>query len=603
MPAPELFVVSMFHFNLQYCAGGLEGLWPDWDGWDNDSIEDQTIVESYVPLLTLMEQHPDWTITIEMQAYMLEVIARRHPDVLDRTRALADGGQIELVSFHYSDQLWTAFPLHDQEVSLRITAETFQEHDVPLSGVVFTQEGQLGEGALRVMPSFGYDVAVLPRNLAKYWWGDAGITDTLYRYDDVFVVTTQGGPSPDGSYEVSWSFADDGELLATNDLNCYLGPAFVHDPAAVAAYEASLQAQADAGAQIVGIGAFVAAVAGRGASPLPPMLDGTWQPDDTGNLSLWMGWAGLFGSTESDNGVRTANVRARHALVAAEVAAPGHPLVELGWRAALLGQVSDASGWNPYGTEVVYGFDWSARAEALAHDAVADGCRAQGATSVTVDVASESVTYDAPEAVAGDQVSPKIEALTPARAATLTWRADPVASDVTHLEVAFDAGTDRLELVLPWDGVDVQTTPALVEDEVVTVSMADVAVDGFGLALPLGLLHLTDDLWVVKDTSSMHLAASLSAADGEVLFEDGTASSDPATWHLVVVQGSAARALEVARSLNSEPVVTLPCPPVAAKGCGGCDGAAGPAGWLLPAASWALLHARRRRRLVALEVG
>jgi hypothetical protein len=141
----DLYVVALLHFNLQYVAGGLEGVFEDWP-CDEQSIEDQIIVESLEPVLDAMLEHEDWAIDLELQGYMVEVMADRHPSVLDKLRTLAHGGQVELVSWHYSAQLWTAYPWPDQQRSIERTQAVFAQHDLPLSGVVFSQEGQFGQG-------------------------------------------------------------------------------------------------------------------------------------------------------------------------------------------------------------------------------------------------------------------------------------------------------------------------------------------------------------------------------------------------------------------------------------------------------------------------
>jgi len=75
--AQERCTMALLHYNLQYCAGGLEGMADDLGidsgdyDWSEQAIEDQTIVESLVPVLDLLEAHPDWTMTLEMQGYML----------------------------------------------------------------------------------------------------------------------------------------------------------------------------------------------------------------------------------------------------------------------------------------------------------------------------------------------------------------------------------------------------------------------------------------------------------------------------------------------------------------------------------------------------
>lgn len=608
---PQVYVLSLLHFNLQYCAGGLEGLLQDWPA-DDASLQDQIVEESFVPVLAMLEAHPTWQMDLELQAYMVEVLAERHPDTLDRLRALADSGQVELVSWHWSDQLWTAFPWRDQEASLRLTREVFEAHGLPLSDVVFTQEGQFGQGMLERMPAYGYRTAVLPKNLAEHMWG-AEPTLPLFRYgDDVLVVP--GGTwanDPGGAFQVQWHFLDDGELYATGDMNCYLGSAFVHDPEAVAAQEADLAAREAAGARIVSVGTYAAEVAGLATEPLPPVFDGTWQPDDTDNLHLWMGGGGLWVATEDDNGVRTANVRTSLAIAAAS-AVPGADadLIDAAWREALLGEVSDASGWNPYTTEVEYGFEHAALGADLAAEALAAPCADAGASAVQVDLATGDVVWDPPDAATvGDVVDPVLAGVVATgRGAEIAWRSTADA-DVFALDVAFGPGDEHVAVAFPWDAAQVATIPALM-DEVVALDAATLPPDPLGLPLPSGLARLAEGVWLVKDTRQVHLAGLFSRSAGTLSFVDETRPEDAdQSWRFLVVLGDEARAVEVAKATNESPVVTLSCPPPAldddettrfddppAEGCG-CVAAPGDrAGVALGGLALALAALAARRR-------
>jgi MYXO-CTERM domain-containing protein len=590
----DVFVVSMLHFNLQYCAGGYEGLFADWPS-DNESIEDQIVVESFEPVLDMLLEHPTWGMDLELQGYMVDVLAERHPDVLDKLRTLNESGQVELISFHWSDQLWLAYPPLDQERSLELTAATFEEHGLVLSDVVFTQEGQFGVGMLREMPEHGYRVALMPHNLGEYWWGYEP-DRTLYAYGDDVLVLPGGSSltSADGSYQVQWSFFDDGELLATGDVTPYLGPAFVEDPEAVAAFVADMEAREAAGAKISTIGDYVAAVESRGTEPLPPVLDGTWQPGETTNLGLWMGGSGLWGQDERDNEVRTTVMTARHAVAAAEALAEGdpelQPTVEEAWKEVLLAEVSDATGWNPYPTEVQYARDHAASAVALAQEIAQAGCEANGTSSVVVDLATGGVAWGYAEGeLATTPIEPTdLDVTVGERDASVAWSVVEGIDDVLHVDVTFPMGEGAPSVGFAWDGLVVATTPAML-DEVVAVDAADVAAEEFGLALPNGLVRLSEDVWLIKRTDSVHLAGVFSKSAGTVRFEDHTLpAAQEATWRFLVVLGDEARALEVARDANVTPWVSFQCDAVDTdEGCG-CASSPG-AGWawlLAVAAIW-----------------
>src|SRR4051794_33925041 len=90
--AADKYALGMFHFNIQYVAGGMVGYYavanPEID-LDAEQIEDTIVTESFAPVLELYQKHPTWGVNLEMQAYMLDVLAARHPAVLDLLRTLA----------------------------------------------------------------------------------------------------------------------------------------------------------------------------------------------------------------------------------------------------------------------------------------------------------------------------------------------------------------------------------------------------------------------------------------------------------------------------------------------------------------------------------
>src|SRR4051812_39200200 len=79
------FGLSLYHWNVQYVLGSRE-------------TEDALVLQSFEPIVDLYLKHPTWKVTFEMQGYMVEVMAERHPGVLKKLKVLVDNGQVELVS-------------------------------------------------------------------------------------------------------------------------------------------------------------------------------------------------------------------------------------------------------------------------------------------------------------------------------------------------------------------------------------------------------------------------------------------------------------------------------------------------------------------------
>lgn len=566
--AQEKFALAVFHFNAQYVAGGTLGftLLPDPElDLDDPTTEDRIVTESLDPVLELYERHPSWGVDIEMQAYLLDVLGERHPAVLDRLRRMAKSGQLDVVSFHYSDQLFIAYPEEDWLRSQALAAETFARWDVPLGRSVFCQEGQAGRGLAARMVTAGYRTLMWPKNLLSYQRSEFD-TDPfpLYRLGDAWMVP--GGRSMDvtaGSTNISvrWTFMDDGELLATNDMNPYFPELFRHDPASVAAYEAEVAALEADGYVVSTVDDYVTHLETR-ITPreAPPLLDGTWQPGSTRAVAKWLGGKGLW-PEERDAHVRSLDAAARRELVAAETAATAAGLdarerLDSAWRLLFLAEVSDASGINPFRGEMEYGLAHATEALRIASDTLAEAREALGLAGLAVDPESDAVTLatgaDPLRGAAVAEAPLAIEVHAGDRATDTSW--ELVATGHHRVAIRFGAGDERqLWVGFPGDAAaPLVTTLALADSTPVSFDRAGFDFEEFWMALPVGLLSVGTDRFVIKDQATAHLAARIERGSGDVVFEDQTAPiGETTTWVFHVFEGSAVDAVALAGRVNS----------------------------------------------------
>jgi MYXO-CTERM domain-containing protein len=644
--AQEKFSLSMFHFNVQYVAGGLEGF-PDGESdieeydLDNAAVEDLIITESFEPALDLLLVHPSWKLTLELQGYMVEVMLERHPAIVDKLRQLVDAGQVELVSFHYSDQLFLAYPRLDMVRSHALLDEVMQEAGLTLSPVVFCQEGQFGEGIATLAPEHGQTILGLPKNLFRYQHDDLDDDPApLYELDGTDVVLI--GKGVDATpVQVTWSFFDDGELWSTGDRAPYLGTKFRIDATAIAEFEAKLEQQEAEGYRIATISEYVDYVKSTDLPqpPLPPLLDGTWQPSSSDSMFRWMGKSGALDvllEFERDNDVITGNVEARHTLLTAEtllswarqqglVGAEEYPEgLRACWRLALLGQVTDSTGINPWLGEVRYGLEHGQQARDCGQAILDDIARRAGARWLEVDNATGAVrelgSRPAQNASPTEPLLDEADGFVidaPGREVEITWEtvtldgiAGTESGNLTRLTL--QAGLPRnafryLEVRFPLELPDYRLTPGLVEDEVRSYPRDAFTWEEGGIAIPLGngLLGLREDLWLIKHTRHVHVAATFYEGEDTVSFRDETLDPEgEATWVFYLLQGSEADALAVANRLNTHPTEYVPDPDATDdggdSGCGcGAAGTPPPAGlallaWL--ALAWIGVRRRRRRR-------
>ena len=602
------FGLTMFHWNIQYVPGGLVleyngetisicadmGLThEDCMGLDDEALTDWIIRISFLPILDLYLAHPTWRATFEMPGLMVQAIANKHPDVFAKLQCAANSGQIELVSIHWSDQLFLAFPSRDLKWSIDFNRKVFEEAALPLSGVVFNQEGQSGVGKHRIMAENGYTIDVMHRNLYKYH--QQGDTD-----DGVWPVYESTGPGapgpvkvvvggsvdPTAGVDVDWTFFDDGEVLATPG-NPYLAMVTPEpDMKAVGKFEKELQEKADAGYYHTTITDYVTRLEKLGIAPKPllPFADSTWQPPSTEGISRWMGRMGTIGYSvkENDNEMRIGNYKASTCLAAADVAlelaaadaidvTADREVLDDGYLSIIKAEVSDATGINPWFGEWAYGAIHNADAMEKCQQVIDSVLDKMGKQWLTVDIDTRAALQDG-EYGPLFQFSPTAEAEIPislhiqktARPVNVDWRDD---GRVYQLTIDIGASDDQtgdvreqrtVIMTIPMTIDSLIYTPGLIEDQVVEIPLSDFDLFADQIYVPLanGLIGVGPDLWIVKSCRSVHLAARIAwdGTDATLQFIDETvppAAQLPRVFF--VVKGTAQEALGFARLINTHP--------------------------------------------------
>jgi hypothetical protein len=575
------YAMTMFHCNVQYVAGGTIGFLPvSIPGWEQtqQENEDMIIREGFKPVVDFYLAHPDWGVNIELQGYYIDVLAARHPDVLDGLRTLVQRGQAELVSFHYSDQFYLAYPREDWERSVDLTEAVFAANGLTMGKAVFAQEGQSGVGMAPRMAERGYETIVWPTNLFKWQYGEDYEPEPYYAFGDgtmVLGAKSFSKPTDIGEVNVQWTFFDDGELLATGEWDPYFPTVFKYRPEAMEQYEAEVQALVDQGYRPVTVSQYVADLKEKGLAPAPTpkLLDGTWQPQSTDGMFRWLGGRGLWAKTERDNHVRTLCATAHRELVAAGTAldalAASDPdegvlrgAIDSAWRLLFLGEVTDASGINPYRGEIGYGLGHCGEALRVARDAVGIAGSKLGLPEFTIDTKAGTVGPAAPPTAATDEppvLALEIEAR--GRRVTETWTKISDAPEVHRVEVNFGPGRKTsntfLRVRFPGTTTKIVFCPGLDDLSPIEVDRGDFVWDHFTMALGNGMIGLGDDLYVIKDQGFTHIGANIYPEDLAVEFMDDTAPwMEAIPWVFHVVRGTVQEAVDVADRLNVHPTVT-----------------------------------------------
>ena len=444
------------------------------------------------------------------------------------------------------------------------------------------RSGQAGEGRQQLLVDAGYTIGVFPRNLWRYVRPETPWP--VYASEGGGLIVGPGGVDPASGIEVTWPFFDDGELRAVEDLrNPYFAPVAPHVPARVAEFEAQLAALEADGWKHATITDYVRQVEGMGIEvpEAPPVLDGTWQPPSTDSIHRWLGGRSQANiGDEEDNRLRSGNAIARmHAdatQVLVEVAAAqgvdtsvwDDELARM-WKALWHAQVSDGSGVNPWRAEVLWclarNTEVLERATTIRTAVLAELGWEHAVVDLATRDAQEAPGLPIPEAP--EAVDPWFDIDTTGDGRTLDVAWYRVGGDDrARVQLTYSAATDcgrdcdeaRIALAFPWDGTTLRYSPALIEDEVRSYTMADFTFleDQAFLPLANGLIGLGDDLWLIKHTRSVHIAARISPSDDHVRFIDAAIlPTTSGTWEFDVFRGSADDALAIANALNIDPLV------------------------------------------------
>ncbi len=558
------YALAILHYNLQYVAGDSE-------------IENKIIVESLDPVLDFYLAHPDWGADVEMQGYMIEETAKRYPAIFEKLKALVNRRQIDLVSFHYADQLFLAYPRLDMEWSDRINKQVFQTHGLIQSKTVFTQEGQFGEGQASFMAEKGFETLVLPKNLYRYAHGEKQAAP-YYRLNGVNVVIGARGVEYEGAANVrtAWTYMDDAELLPTGRATPY-SQYFKYKPEKMKEYEDELKGLEAQGFKIGTIAAYVADLKAAGVPPaqLEPMFDGAWQPKDTDNIFRWMGdYRAQF---ERDNEIITANVRVRHKLAAAKIIvdylrdfgdeseadALDKELAEA-WRLQSLAEVSDSTGWTPMPVEIKYSQKNSADANALAMKIAARAKEILGAKAISIDVASGElkILNSPPAETSSPETSCPADFKLTGEIEKQRHKCFKIADNITRLDLQFKTTNwfkNNTRLVFQRKTDNLIFSPSLTENTFVKYPASAFKSETGSFYIPAsnGLIALADDFFIIKKTDTVHVAFRFGFDEPTISIDMRKPPSGVHSWTFFFFKGSPEDAVKFANKINVFPTVVF----------------------------------------------
>lgn len=556
------FALGLFHWNIQYVAG-------------DKNVEDKIITENFEPLVDLFLRHPEWGADFEMQGYMIEVLGERFPKVLEKFRKLLKQGRVNLASFHYSDQLFLAFPRHDMGWSLKLLELVFKKYGVKRSGVVFTQEGQFGEGMIPVMKKHGYHTAVVAARLFKYFYPQEKNKPyhPFYDLNGVNIVLTDRAVFSSDAFQTDaiWYKFGDAEHV-TSEKSPY-HKTYRLDAEKLKAFEENIEKKEKEGWKVVNITEYVWRLKEIGIkpSPFPVILDATWKPDDSGNFFIWMGKFRSF--QEIDVPIRSLNFRVRNKLLAAEVLIEWARkkkikvkdeeswLVE-GWKHQLLAEVSDSTGWFPVSVEIQYSFEESAKAQEPIKRIVESLKKKLKCKWVEVDTLKREVKL---LNAFSQRKYEKAKCPLPVKVKSTGLKHETLCKKIsasrTDYEFSFNpvegANVKSAVISFPASFSPFVYSPALLEEELKEVDLSAFTFHDTYLAFSNGLVGIGKDAFLIKHNTSNHVAMKVDAKNRAIEAPVLNPGNDPFTWIFSVIRGKKEDALKEALKINVYPTVVL----------------------------------------------
>ena len=565
--------LGLFHFN------------PHWN-LDNRSAH-RHCTETLIPFVNAVATNPEWNVSVEISGSGLEFIDRSYPGLMRKFRDLVHSGRIELISSLYTPNIWLAFPRSDLLRSIQLNQRCLAKLDLPWTRIFFAQEGFFGE-AVTTLSDF-FDIAVCRDDYLAYYYSlsferpcfvrngvkiIAASSHLLNEFtrelgaDTDFVA--RNGLSPihkqylESSYTLNdpanfpgaagefsglrwlWYHCGDGNHFGAihkpDDLeHCY------YDPVWCALCTRQILSYRARGYKLSTIREFVDALDWSEAVQLPPLIDGCWNPRIAEGLMCWMGRNATV--WENDATVLAATARARARLIAAERAvdtlgsATETSKVDGAWAALLHAQISDALGWSAGGQAVQLALNTASHVAMTAnqildsvgcYDFYEPGFYKLPALCRNLDDI-EPVAWPRPE-LFGAEGLPACELIN---------------HDVCLCECRFKSTETRCGLRFPLATAELEFCPAAMEHSPISMPISSLRPHSITLPLPNGMLKIAKDLYIVKDTQSVHVCATIDVATNTVAFAiDGAQLNQYMTWRFYFIAGPLEYALVCANIIN-----------------------------------------------------
>jgi hypothetical protein len=528
-------------------------------------------------------------MTIEMSGAGLEFVHEAYPRVFDILRSLVISGRLELISSLYTPNIWVAYPRRDLIKSVELNQQCLEKLHLPWSRVFFAQESFFGQGVATLTRYF--DVAICRDDLLSHYFTidftnpcfklngmktvaasnhllndlqewitskpDLAKSHSLYEshvrhIKSATLVNVPGSfPAANGTYgELQWHWYHCGD-------GNHFGSIYKPDSLQYCYYdrnwsklcEARIDSYSREGYCIGTVSDFVRELNFDSAQELPQIIESSWNPRKSDGVFCWMG--SHASQWEDDCGVLTSISRARARLIKAEAAAEqarGFSIAETserleqGWVAILNAQVSDGLGWVPGAHAVQTSLAAANRALIIASQLLED----------LQDVGT-SIEADPDERPCLSTAEPIDRLPVPELyGADGSGSFAPIVQWHWVYDCQFTTTNEECGICFPFEMEEIVYCPSGLEQSAVQIPIGSLRQHVIVLPLANGLLGINSSLFIIKDTSYVHVAARIDIGRKELKFGiRGSGCGRHYHWRFHFVRACICDAIAFANNLNS----------------------------------------------------
>ena len=538
---PMKIALGLFHFN------------PHWnlDPWSGR----RHCTEALTPLLRTLCAHPKWRVTIEMAGSGLEFVHRSYPGTFAMLRRLIDRGQVDLISALYTPNLWVAFPRSDLRKSVELNRKCLDKLGLPASRIFFAQEGFFGPGVAAVADSF--DVALCKDDCLTYYY-DANFRNPCFAIDGMRVLIMSGhliselhrfvtdDPDVCRSYRLTprhlahintsnglndansfpcmhgqvdgvewlWYHCGDGNHFGATAKPDDLERSY-YDPIWASLCIGLLESYETAGFTLGTVQEFYDQLDYSTAQRLPPLPEGSWNSRRSQGVRCWMGQNRTV--WEDDSRVLVSVARSRARIIVAEsalalckdetVVCAGRQLLDEAWGHALHAEISDSVGWFA-GPQAVQTACRSSEQAFITANQVLDSLL--GLVDITPFLERPIIPAAAPQMC--ELPNPEIFG----GQGTCNFGQPSASGAICQCD--FVSSAPHCGVRFPFLCDELVYCPTACEETPAVVPLGILKAGAIVLPLSNGLLQIAPGMFLIKDISTVHIAATIDPGAGVVEF-------------------------------------------------------------------------------------